>query len=172
MAAAWLDDWLRDQLRVQRGITYSPWARTRQIDGGGGLLEASARVQLDSTEQALHILLVGMNTLSLGPPQIDLARLKRVLAQRQALTLATPIDATDLLVAEAVSPGTLARRSRWPTLLAAVGPDQVAAAVQDCVGHEVITVTGDEANAQLAIAAIQTSLAAAAASTTTGTVLR
>jgi zinc protease len=135
---------VNDVLRNQLGATYGVRATTWTGPAGTGL-DLTTTVGQAATGQALSTMLSTLDVLAAGELPADrLAQLKLEVARSTALRWQTSDDLIRLLRSYVLE-GAVPEPSSMAGRLAALEPADVALPLEQCRGHEVVTIIGDAA---------------------------
>jgi len=151
LAAAWLDQRIRREIRQDRGISYSPAAWTEGVPGAGVLLHVHARVQPDGLDVAIGVIEAALDDLAEGRVNpLELELLVERSARQQRLHLRASVSLGARVALELVEPALLEVREGWNDALTEVDVAAISEVGAACRGHEAITFTGPPTDALMA----------------------
>jgi len=154
LAAAWLSQRIVQEIRENRGLSYSPGAWTQAVAGAGVLLHVSARVQPDGLDLAIAVIETALSDLAEGRVNArELELLAETSARHMRFEARSSVELGARVALDLVEPALAEVREGWLDALHAVDVAAVSEVGKACLGHEAITLTGPPTDALMARAA-------------------
>lgn len=128
-----------ERLREEKGLTYGAYGYPQSYWGGTSQLIIASVIQNSGVAFGIQTMFDLVDEGATGKFDDGLIKTN---TWNVARTSVTGIQSGDQMLSALLSPEDLTYFERYPDLLAGVNGEKIAAALQPCLGHEVVTVVG------------------------------